>query len=390
MIAQPGYLGSLSDAGGDLPSHEVGMLVGTADRFLREGNSVQRFRAARGRGAREEDRASWAALCSLGLVGACAPARAGGSDLAPSFGVFLTEVFGRHLAPEPFVAVGLLPSIVLGPLGSERASQLLAAGAVGRALPVLAVQESPGQHALDRLDTRLLKAGRRFELSGRKRFVLAGAWATHFVVSARADEDLYRVVVERDAPKLHIREHVMMDGTISTELLFENTEIDSSDIVADGKACVDAIVRTFNWAHIAVSAELFGLSTALLGMTIEYLCTRTQFDRPIGSFQALQHRSADLYCQKEIARFTIAQALADMLEDDSTASAAIASRCKARAAETAIQIAREAVQLHGAIGFSDEADVGLYMKRVLVLAAWLGGADYHRRRYAELNPYRID
>jgi alkylation response protein AidB-like acyl-CoA dehydrogenase len=197
------------------------------------------------------------------------------------------------------------------------------------------------------------------------------------------------VVAPRDAAGLAMEPRAMADGTQAADLRFDDCVLPASAVIVRGNRAPEILNTTLAWAHVSISAELFGLATALFGMTIDYLHARTQFDAPLASFQALQHRAADLYCGKEIARFNIAQA-ASALETANGAALATASRCKARAADAAMQIAREAVQLHGAIGFSDEADVGLYLKRIMVLAAWLGGADHHRRQYARLNPYRLD
>jgi adenosine deaminase len=135
---------------------------------------------------------------------------------------------------------------------------------------------------------------------------------------------------------------------------------------------------------VALATDDEGVSRS--EMTLEYLRTRVQFGKPIGSFQALQHRAVDLYIHKEIAAAVLEEAL-DRLDRDPEPAArgAIASRVKARCADAAAKITRETIQMHGAIGFTDEFDAGLYLKRALTLAAWLGSATAHRRRYARLN-----
>ena len=129
-----------------------------------------------------------------------------------------------------------------------------------------------------------------------------------------------------------------------------------------------------------------------LDMTLEYLRTRKQFGRAIGSFQALQHRAVDLWVQKELARAAVASAARTL--DDASASplarSAAASGAKARATHAALLMSTQAVQLHGAIGFTDEYDLGLYLNRALVLSAWLGNAAEHRRRYGELAAIETD
>jgi alkylation response protein AidB-like acyl-CoA dehydrogenase len=122
-----------------------------------------------------------------------------------------------------------------------------------------------------------------------------------------------------------------------------------------------------------------------LEMSLDYLKTRVQFGKPIGSFQALQHRAVDLHIQKELAGAVLEEALAALDRGpDAATRAQLASRAKARCADAALKITREAIQLHGAIGFTDDYDAGLYLKRALTLAAWLGHPVWHRRRYARL------
>ena len=133
-------------------------------------------------------------------------------------------------------------------------------------------------------------------------------------------------------------------------------------------------------------AETLGVIEATLNMTLEYMRNRVQFGKAIGTFQALQHRAADLYIQQELVRAVLGDAVQTL---DSNANvedcSKIASRCKSRSSEAGLRITREAIQLHGAIGFTDEYDLGLYVKRALVLSAWLGNSTAHRRRFALLN-----
>jgi alkylation response protein AidB-like acyl-CoA dehydrogenase len=135
------------------------------------------------------------------------------------------------------------------------------------------------------------------------------------------------------------------------------------------------------------SAELLGVMNRALEMTLDYIKTRVQFNRPIGSFQVLQHRAADLKIQLELARAAVSHA-AGVCDADAPGPqrAAAASLAKARAADAAMLITRQAIQLHGGIGYTDEADIGLFLRRAMVLAASFGTATAHRRRYAAAAP----
>ena len=139
------------------------------------------------------------------------------------------------------------------------------------------------------------------------------------------------------------------------------------------------------------SAELTGILDRALEMTLDYLRTRVQFGRTIGSFQTLQHRSVDLYIQQQLAACALDDAVQaiDTQPGEPTTEAAV-SRAKARCSDAASLITRQAIQMHGAIGFTEDSDVGLYVKRALTLAAWLGNSAYHRRRFARLAPDEIE
>jgi alkylation response protein AidB-like acyl-CoA dehydrogenase len=143
-----------------------------------------------------------------------------------------------------------------------------------------------------------------------------------------------------------------------------------------------ALRRATDEAAIVASAELYGCMSGVLELTLSYMKTRVQFGVPIGSFQALQHRAVDLWIQKELSGALVGYALGELDKGVSTERLAeLASRAKARCSEAGIDLGRECIRLHGAIGFTDEYDAGLYLKRALVLSAWLGNSYEQRRRF---------
>jgi alkylation response protein AidB-like acyl-CoA dehydrogenase len=177
----------------------------------------------------------------------------------------------------------------------------------------------------------------------------------------------------------------LADGISAARVKFDNVTLDAGQCLAQGAAALHAMSRAYDEALVMASVELLALQRAMLTMTLEYLRTRKQFGKPIGSFQSLQHRAVDLHIQQELTASVVNQAI-ELLDRDTPDAerSAMASRVKARAADAGLLLARESVQLHGAIGFTDEYDLGLYVQRALVLSAWLGNAQTQRRRYAAI------
>jgi 3-oxochol-4-en-24-oyl-CoA dehydrogenase len=361
---------------------EGAMVLETVDRLFRQSKSSERFRAGRGDMESARRNSIWTTFSSLGLTGLCAPSRLGGSDMDLGVGVLLAELAGRNLAPEPFIACSFFPTAFLSLVDDPVAARLLTDAIDGTAIPVMAVDDRDSGSST----VSVSSGAGKVIVRGVRRFVHGAAWATHFIIAAEMDEQQCAVIVPATSQSLDVETVELADGSFRGDLRFDGVELDSSQIVATGTDCQEWLRRAIDWTTVAISAELFGIETALFGITLDYLKTRTQFGRLIGTFQALQHRAVGLYCGKEIARYLIAETMQN-LDSASTplSRSLLASRCKARAADSAFQIGRESVQMHGAMGFSDECDVGLYLKRIMVLSAWLGGQDHHRRRFARLS-----
>jgi alkylation response protein AidB-like acyl-CoA dehydrogenase len=224
-----------------------------------------------------------------------------------------------------------------------------------------------------------------FRLNGTKRYVCGAAGADEYLVAARSDDGLVLACVERDSSGTKLDLEPLADGRHFGTLTLQDAVVPREKVAATGESASAAIARALDHATAIASAELYGVMARALEMSVDYMKTRVQFGRPIGSFQALQHRAVDLYIQRELASAVLEESLAELDRQPQPAQrAAIVSRLKARCSDAGVRITREAIQIHGAIGYTDEYDVGLYLKRALVLSAWLGSATQHRRRFAAL------
>jgi alkylation response protein AidB-like acyl-CoA dehydrogenase len=322
-------------------------------------------------------------MVALGWFGALIPEEFGGVSMSFAETSAIATELGGCLLAEPFVPLAVLaPRAIL--YGDNRLlkSQLLAQIASGEALAALAWQEG-NEDARDpiAIAMKAVSDGASWRLTGKKRFV-AGAWAAHgFIVSAMTQAGLQLFYVRGEAPGLRVSQEWRADGSPTAVLEFDNVAVAPGDVVAGADCAATALRRALDEAAIVASGELVGVMREALAMTVSYLKTRVAFGQAISKFQALQHRAADLFVRQELAKATFGHALRIADGGASAEDVGIAaSRAKARCNEAALQITREAIQLHGAIGFTDECDIGLYLKRALVLSAWLGTTSAHHGR----------
>jgi alkylation response protein AidB-like acyl-CoA dehydrogenase len=311
------------------------------------------------------DRATWRQICALGWPGLALPEAAGGSGLGMRAFAALAEELGAGLVPEPLIPAAMAARVLSG--------APLAALLAGESIVIPAWQERPNSLATG-TDT-VLHEGR---LTGRKLFVPMAGGADFFLVSARGGLGL----VARDGPGLEFALERTQDGGFFGTLTLDH---------APTTPVAGSFSRAIEEATLATAAYLLGVMRRAFAITLEYLRTRVQFGRPIGSFQALRHRAADLKIQLELTRATVESAAGTLDRDAPLPLCRSAvSRAKARAADSALLITRQAIQLHGGIGYTDEYDIGLFLRKAMVLANLYGSAALHRARYVALTPEERD
>jgi alkylation response protein AidB-like acyl-CoA dehydrogenase len=373
-----------ADPSGTGADHRRLLADSVAD-FVARGTDLARVRRLRDTRA-EYDRALWRQMAELGWLGILVPERYGGLGLGLAEMAIVARGLAGALVPEPLTAAAVLAATALVAGDNEALKrEQLPRLVVGELIPALAWQEQPGLLDPQAIDTGATPFEGGFKVNGVKRFVAGAAQADAFLVSARAPGGVVLLWVPRDAAGAELELEPLADGRSFATLELEDALVPGSRVVASGAAATEALARALDHGCAVASAELLGVMERALEMSLDYLRTRVQFGKPIGSFQALQHRAVDLHIQKELAAAVLEEALTALDRGPAAPQrAATASRVKARCADAASRITREAIQLHGAIGFTDEYDAGLYLKRALVLAAWLGSSTWHRRRYARL------
>ena len=180
----------------------------------------------------------------------------------------------------------------------------------------------------------------------------------------------------------------MADSRNAANIVFRGVKVPPEQVLGDIGGAADVLERTLDVARIGLAAEMLGSTQECFDRTIKYLKEREQFGVPIGSFQALKHRAADMFCEVELSKSVVLEALS-ALDDgrDAGEVAKLASLAKTKVGETFTRVSREGIQMHGGIGMTDEFDIGFFIKRSAVAEQTFGDANFHRNRYGELEGY---
>jgi alkylation response protein AidB-like acyl-CoA dehydrogenase len=374
-------------------TEEQELLKDTAREFAQEKSPVSRLRELRD--AQDETgfgRDLWKEMGELGWTGILLPESCGGSELGyAELGVLLEEL-GRTLAPEPFLSTVVLGATALELGGSDAQKEKILTGvAEGERLLALAFQEQ-GRFAPYAVSTKAEPTSSGFCLTGEKRFVLDGHVADDLLVVARTsgqsgDRDgLTLFLVDPAAAAVQVTRTIMVDSRNAARVRLDGVEVDASQVVGEVDRAADILDPVFDRATVALSAELLGTVCEAWERTLEYLKTREQFGVKIGTFQALKHRAALMFCEVELCRSVVMEALR-AIDEGRPDVPRLASAAKARVSDAAVLVGCEAVQLFGGIGMTDEEEIGFFLKRARAAELTLGDASYHRDRFASLAGY---
>lgn len=365
---------------GPLPRHDDFMEAAAGT--LQQLSPLARLRELRG-AAPGWDGTVWRALAAAGWTGATVPEELDGLGLdIDVLGAIATAV-GESPLPEPYLGGGVLPALVL-PAFAEHplAAELLRGLLDGSAVLGLAWQENPGEAVPVSVSTSVSREGGRVHLVGAKRWVAPGAGAAGWLVHARLGEVPTLVWVRPDDAGVSVETELRVDGGLLCSLQFD-TWLPGQRMIAQG-ADVDVVCqRALESARLLQCSELYGIARRVYAMTLDYVKTRAQFGRPIGGNQALQHRLVDAYVSVMVCGALLDDSYREARECPQ-ALPRVAALAKARIAERVVALCREAVQLHGAIGYTDEYELGLYLKRALHTASWLGSPRVLLGRYLAL------
>ncbi|MEG1767242.1 MAG: acyl-CoA dehydrogenase family protein [Comamonas sp.] len=360
------------------------MLADAVQDFLQDRQHKERLRKTYA-GQSAYDPALWTDMAGQGWLGITLAESLGGVGLAPRHAAVIARGLGRHAMPEPFVASAALVARLANRLHAQHAAawqgiarQLLSGDAV---LAPAWQEDAATLDAMPRCVGQAVDGGA--ELTGTKHAVIAADIAAHYLVSGvwQGLPALWRVPTSANGVRAEIR--TGSDGSSAATVAFTQVFVGDAQCLARGDEVIAALREARDEAILLTSAQLLGLAEQGFAITLDYLRTRVQFGKAIGSFQSLQHMAVDVRVQLSLAQAAVRVALrAFESQPAAEGTRAAIARAKARASQVALQSGKFGVQAHGAIGFAAEADIGLYLKGALRLSAYLGNASHHRQALA--------
>ncbi|MQY28109.1 acyl-CoA dehydrogenase family protein [Nocardia aurantia] len=368
---------------------EQQLLRDTLTDFLTARYGLEESRAAARTGAGWQPKIWHAFAEEVGILGASLPEDFGGSGGGPVETLIIAEALGAALVVEPFVDTVVVGAGLLRRAGGELAESLLHGVVSGEVITALAALEADSGYDLHRVGTTARRVGEEWVLDGAKVVVIAAPIATHLLVTARipGTEGLSLFVVDPGAAGITMHAYRTIDERQAAELVLDGVRLPAGALLGSEGGADDSIDTARDEAIAAIAAEAVGAMRRVLAETVGYAKQRQQFGVPIASFQALQHRMVDMHLELEQA-VAAAYLVTLKLGAEPAERTRAAAAAKVTVARAARLLGQEAVQLHGAMGMTEELSVGHFFKRLTAIQYEWGTADGHTARYAVLTDPR--
>jgi alkylation response protein AidB-like acyl-CoA dehydrogenase len=376
-------------------NEEQNMLKDSAKDFCTNNAPIAQLRSLRDSDSAEGfDTATWNSMVELGWSAIPWAEEHGGLAFGYKGLGVVTEETGRTLTASPLFGTAWVGGTVVNVGGSDaQKADILPKVAAGEMLLALALEEGH-RHAPYNIATTADVSGDGYTLTGKKTFVLDGHVANKLVVAARTSGDtsdrdgITLFLVDREATGVAVTRTKMADSRNAANIEFSGVSVGADAVVGQVGGGADVLDQSLDIARIGLSAEMLGSLQECFERTVEYLKERKQFGVAIGSFQALKHRAANMFCEIELSKSCVLEALTALDEGrDAEEVAKLASLTKAKVGETFNLVSREGIQMHGGIGMTDEFDIGFFIKRAAVTEQTFGDVNFHRNRYGELEGY---
>lgn len=374
-------------------NEEQQFLKDTAKDFAEERTPITHFRNLRDTNDPAMwDKDIWEEMVNLGWSGILIPEEYGGSDFGVTGMSVVLQECGKTLTPSPLFATAVLGAYAIKEFGdNEQKSKYLPLIASGKITTAVAVDES-SHHNPANTELSAVTSDNGFVINGSKKLVVDGSSADVLIVLARTSGSkgelagLTLFIVDSKADGIIRSKLEMADSRNYANIEFNNVAVSASSVLGSQEAGGEAIDHILDIGRIALSAEMLGNSEAAFSTTIDYLKERKQFGVLIGTFQALQHRAAEMFCEIELTKSSVMAAMQGA-DENSNQLQVLASLAKSIAGDTLHLISNEAIQMHGGIGVTDEYDLGFFLKRARVAEQIFGSVNFHKERYANLSGF---
>tara|TARA_Y100000817_G_scaffold95694_1_gene74500 strand:+ start:403 stop:1494 length:1092 start_codon:yes stop_codon:yes gene_type:complete len=304
--------------------------------------------------------------------------QSGGLGFGPIELSILFEEFGKALVIEPYLSTVVLSGTLLDKSTFSEKNDLIEKICTGSIHISLAYAEVDNGYDYLNPSTTL---DSKFVLNGTKTLVLNGSNAEKIIVTCTNDDTLNIVVLDANTPGVSINSFSTVDGQSCSEISFENVKLDKSNIIAAGNDAENLLKETINLATLCICAEAVGCMESCYHKTLEYTKGREQFGQPISGFQVLQHRMVDMFIESELAKSLLIKAMLEV-NNRSDEMYKHVSALKSYVGKSGKLSAKEAVQLHGGMGVSEEMMIGHYLKKMISIDALFGNADYHLKTFS--------
>jgi alkylation response protein AidB-like acyl-CoA dehydrogenase len=370
-------------------SAEQSELQTTLQRFIAKEYGFEQRRAI-ARSVNGFSRRIWQQFAELGLLALPLPEQYEGLGGSAVDTMIVMQELGRGLVVEPYIHTAVVAAGLIRDEGSDvQKEDILPKAGAGNLLLVLAHYEPDSRYETSHVRSSATPSGEGWVINGSKAVVMGGSSADKLVVSVRTAGDVRAAdgislfIIDANAAGVVIRSYATHDGQRAAEVSLNQVHVGPDALIGKAGQALPAIERALDYGIAALCAEATGIMLALNEVTLEYLKTRKQFGVPIGKFQALQHRMADMTIAAEQAR---SMTMLAALRADSTDAAErrnALSAAKAYIGQSGRFIGQQAVQLHGGMGVTDELNVSHYFKRLTMINATFGDADFHLGRFSD-------
>jgi alkylation response protein AidB-like acyl-CoA dehydrogenase len=361
---------------------EEALIARSAAEFLAKRSDFAGVRAAMATPS-GYDRDVYRELAELGWLGLALPAAHGGADMKVSALAPLAEAMGRHVFASPFLASTLAAQALLHAGHARQQQTWLERIARGEAVVAIAISEPSGSFELDRIAAQASDAGGGLVLTGEKTRVLDAQNADAVIVAVERAGELALVLLERAQLEGRMRAETLIDETRrSARIRLDGLSV-AREALLDGGDAAAALAHVQRVAWLLLAAEMAGGAEGVMQLTLDYLKTRTQFGKAIGSYQALKHPMVEIMCAIEHGRSLLYHAATSFERSDPEREIAL-RMAKAQLGETYAYAVDRAIQFHGAIGFTYECHAQLFFRRAQWALCSFGDPAHHRRHLADL------